>query len=374
MKKNAKKQDKKQVDRNSLAWRANADPVGFFESHVAGEHIDLAHVSADDVALLNNVLSKKKVGDSKFDDPALAKNAMARTLLANIGMLQAWLDAPPDPDRQNESIMLAHDITDRVPGKTGKQPVYVGHGFVNRNTGPRNPKLSHVSSVKTNRVGVVVRRTNTNPDGFEITSAFPMVAPRKDDVTAKGRIVQNERDFMALLKDTFTYQKATPFKRAYMEYACAGSAHMDSRLYTLYTPPMGTGAAAPAGTGMNGENPIAALPPAESILITPNDKHDANPDADKTLRPCVRIYSRPGAPAWARFYRPGQRPLDCADPRTRNKISAFMPELLTAYDGIVAGLPADKRPVPRTYERTSTEMREIQAGPAPEKQAAAMPC
>lgn len=374
MKKNAKKQDKKQVDRNSLAWRANADPVGFFESHVTGEHIDLAHVSADDVALLNNVLSKKKVGDSKFDDPALAKDAMARTLLTNIGVLQAWLDAPPDPDQQNESIMLSHDITDRVPGKTGKQPVYVGHGFVNRNTGPRNPKLSHVSSVKTNRVGVVVRRTNTNPDGFEITSAFPMVAPRKDDVTAKGRIVQNERDFMALLKDTFTYQKATPFKRAYMEYACAGSAHMNSRLYTLYAPPTNTGAAAPAGTGMNGENPIAALPPAESILITPNDKHDANPDADKTLRPCVRIYSRPGAPAWARFYRPGQRPLDCADPRTRNKINAFMPELLAAYDGIVAGLPADKKPVPRTYERTSTEMREVQAGPAPEKQTAAMPC
>lgn len=166
------------------------DPVRFIQSRANLLHIETHY--RKDPALLNNVISGKKFGDSRFINEHTMYDAISVALDENMEDLYDYLH---DPERTDDFIIEC-DVGDYIDT--------VGTGFV-MDSKKKDTFLSYeqkVNACETSGIGMVIRKSNATECGYCIVSAFPATHP----LSLPNAVKIQKDDLSPILKHTWTYQ------------------------------------------------------------------------------------------------------------------------------------------------------------------------
>lgn len=305
-----------------------ANPSKFVRGHMANVHMWEAHEQTSHTRLLNNVLKPGRIGgkygDSQFrrvQNADLGEECVRKLLENNIAAIERYVESyRNDPEGTPDSMLYHMECMAKQPDGT-LIPDYIGFGY--RLVGATKDKygggVTHVEAVKTNAVACIVRPSVDSPDGWEITSAFPMVTPRPAEMTSQTSIKPVEKDFGHILRNTLAYKDANPVLKAYMETTCAGGPK-DPKYRTVYSPKTPT------------------RPPI--IMISPDTKYPGN----DSQYPRVIIYANENPPANARVFLGDDRKFQLGSEKSLKRLKDIDPGLADLYDGIVGKLPDEFRP------------------------------
>ena len=304
------------------------DPKSFIKSHMANVHMWEAHEMTSQVKMLNNILKPGRVGgkfgDSQFrkaQNSDMGEDCLKQLLAYNLPSIQAYVESyKKDPTTVPDSQLFHMEFMFTKPDKT-KVPNYVGQGFrlVGASRGKTDGEITRVEAVKTNAVACIVRPSKDHPDGWEITSAFPMVTPRPSERTAETHIETVERDFQHHLHNTFTYQGASPVLQAYMDITCSGKP-VDPKWRTVYTPETNT------------------RPPM--VTIVPDNKHPENTSS----YPRLTLYANKQPPANANLFLGPNTKVRLGSEKSLKTLQEKAPDIAKIYDQLVQNLPDDYKP------------------------------
>lgn len=305
-----------------------ADPSKFVRGHMANVHMWEAHEQTSHTRLLNNVLKPGRIGgkygDSQFrrvQNADLGEECVRKLLELNIAAIERYVENyRNDPANTPDSMLYHMECMAKQPDGT-LIPDYIGFGY--RLVGATKDKygggVTHVEAVKTNAVACIVRPSVDSPDGWEITSAFPMVTPRPAEMTGQTSIKPVEKNFGHILRNTLAYKDANPVLKAYMETTCAGSPK-DPKYRTVYSPKTPT------------------RPPI--IMISPDTKYPGN----SSQYPRIVIYANENPPANARVFLWNDKKFQLGSEKSLERLRDIDPGLADLYDGIVGKLPDEFRP------------------------------
>ena len=202
------------AERNLL----DQDPELYIARHTLGGHAFRSHVANSPRSLLNNVLSGQKHGDTKFRDAETQNYCMQEVLYNSMREIHNFVAKAQEGEQQ----LFAADFMDPDTGK----PDFIGSGYVTTSSDKAHPYTGEheVNYIESNLAAVVVKKNVNAPDGWEITTAFPMSHPRTDVITPSTSVMRPiNKDFKDLLHQTMTYQKAGPVRKLAMDIKCANN-------------------------------------------------------------------------------------------------------------------------------------------------------
>ena len=285
--------------------------------------------------MLNNILKPGRVGgkygDSQFrriQNADLGENCVKACLIQNFDAIQAYIQKhQEDPSSVRDSELFHMEFTTTKPDGT-KIPDYIGLGY--RLTGAtgkkREGEITGAEMVQTNAVACIIRPSVDNPDGWEITSAFPMVTPRPSEMTKQTSIKKLQKDFEPVLKNTFTYKEANPIMQAYLETTCSGN-QVDPLYRTVYSPKTQT------------------RPPL--IMISQDTRH---PDF-KSEYPRITIYANERPPANASLFLSKDQKIKLGSERSLETLEQADPKMANLYRQFVEKMPDEFRPNGLPYKK-----------------------
>ena len=168
--------------RASLDAGVMLDTVAYFGHHNI-------HSGTSDTDLMNRLLTDV-AENSAFDDETTADSLIEEAMYARMDDIVAWVESAEFGER--------HTIDANFDGEA------IGHGFV------MNRENQTIREYTTDMLRLVLKQDNTNQYGFSLLTAYPsMMTP---DIQPTGR------DLTDIMHQTETYQKASPVKRAYLNY------------------------------------------------------------------------------------------------------------------------------------------------------------
>ena len=166
------------------------DPIRFIESRANMIHIGTHYQK--DAALLNNVVSGKKFGDSRFLNPHVMYDAMSVALDEHLEDIYDYLH-----DNKNTSdFVIEYDAGEYVP--------VVGTGFAMESK-KKSTFLSYeqkINAIETSAIGIVIRKDPVSEYGYSIVSAFPAAHP----MSCPNAVKAKQKDLTPILKETWTCQ------------------------------------------------------------------------------------------------------------------------------------------------------------------------
>ena len=166
------------------------DPIRFIESRANMIHIG-THYQRD-AALLNNVVSGKKFGDSRFLNPHVMYDAMSVALDEHLEDIYDYLH----DDKNTSDFVIEYDAGEYVP--------VVGTGFAMESK-KKSTFLSYeqkINAIETSAIGIVIRKDPVSEYGYSIVSAFPAAHP----MSCPNAVKAKQKDLTPILKETWTYQ------------------------------------------------------------------------------------------------------------------------------------------------------------------------
>lgn len=186
------------------------DPLSYIKQHTIKGHAFESHVATNETLLLDNVISGRKLGDTKFASEELQNHCIHEVLYNQMENLQEWVRKAKPGDK----VLYAADFTDE-----NGDPEIIGTGFLSDASSKyRNCSGSAgVSFIESNLAGVVIKRNPDAPDGWEITTAFPMSYPTPELCTEDTVIRMPKRDFSSTLHKTATYKAAPNLQKLYLD-------------------------------------------------------------------------------------------------------------------------------------------------------------
>ena len=194
------------------------DPEQYIARHTLYGHAFQSHVANSPRSLLNNVLSGQKHGDTRFRDVETQNYCMQEILYNYMREIHDFVKKA----KNGEQRLFAADFMQLDTD----QPDYIGTGFVTTSADKKRPYSGdyQVNYIESNLAAVVVKKNPEAPDGWEITTAFPMSHPRNDVVTPSTHIRRPpDKNFKELLHQTASYQKASPVCKLAMDLKCANN-------------------------------------------------------------------------------------------------------------------------------------------------------
>lgn len=306
------------------------NPSKFILDHMANRHMWEAHEETHPTKMLNNVLKPGRIG-GKFADTQfrrvqnmdLGEDCIKKLLIQHFDAIQAYIQKyNQNPEETPDSALFPMTFTFTRPD--GRRiPDYIGTGYRLTSEislpGRKNGEITGVELVKTNQVGCIIRPSKDNPDGWEISSAFPMASPREAEITPETSIQRVEKDFRPTLHKTFTYQNANPIMQAYLNVTCSGN-KIDPKYRTVYSPK------------------TDRRPPI--IMITPNFKHPEY----KSDYPRITVYANTNPPANATLFLSQDKKMKLGTEKSLAILEQTDPEMFRIYNQITEGMPEEFRP------------------------------
>lgn len=202
---------KQKVKRADAARRElDGNPESYIKRHTIKGHAFESHVAISETEVLDNVVSGRKLGDTKFTSEAVQNYCIQEVLYKHMQNIQEWArTAKPD-----ERILYAADFLDE-----NDEPNMIGSGFISDATDKKKncTGSAGVNYIESNIAGVVIKKNPEAPDGWEITTAFPMSYPTPDVCTKETVIATPRRDFSKVLHRTPTYQQAPDIQKLYLD-------------------------------------------------------------------------------------------------------------------------------------------------------------
>ena len=150
------------------------DPIRFIESRANMIHIGTHYQK--DAALLNNVVSGKKFGDSRFLNPHVMYDAMSVALDEHLEDIYDYLH-----DDRNTSDFVAME--------SRKKSTFLSYE-------------QKINAIETSAIGIVIRKDPVSEYGYSIVSAFPAAHP----MSCPNAVKAKQKDLTPILKETWTYQ------------------------------------------------------------------------------------------------------------------------------------------------------------------------
>lgn len=333
------------------------DPDEFIADHMANRHMWETHEATSQARMLNNVLKPGRVGgkfgDSQFrraQNTDLGTACVKKCLEYNLhniyryaqlyqdnGMKTTMTGGQVESRLFHTEIMANHTDGTRIPD-------YIGFGFRMAGRVAREKKqqgeIAGVEAVKTNSVACIIRATDTHPDGWEITSAFPMVTPRETELTESTSIQRVEKNFENQLHNTFTYQSADPVSKAYMDVMCSGKP-LDPKYRVIHSPK------------------TDRRPPMVTIT---RDNMGGTVDV---RYPTVLLYANQNPPANATLLLGPNEKLSLGSQESIERLRSVEPGIAGIYESITEAMPDEFRPVakPRPLFRNRTPSPSPTASP-----------
>lgn len=322
-----------------------ANPEKFIADHMANQHMWEDHELTSKTKMLNNVLKpgryNGKYGDSQFrrvQNADLGADCVRDCLIKHFDAITRYVTQYHDNPEGLSSTQLYHmEFTSTRPDGQ-KIPNYVGMGY--RLAGATSKKfegeITGIEAVKTNAVACIIRPTKTNPDGWEITSAFPMVTPRQTEITDETSIQRLDKDFEYQLHKTITYQNADPIMQAYLDTACSGKP-VDPKYRIVYSPK------------------TDKRPPM--ITICKNNKNPEN----KSNYPMILLYANPNPPANATLLLNTDKKVRMGGTKSMEDLKNADPKMAEIYEAIIEKIPEEFRPVEKPVSQRRPENRKPKA-------------
>ena len=204
------------------------NPEQYIARHTFHGHAFQSHVANSPRSLLNNVLTGQKHGDTRFRDAETQNYCMQEILYNAMREIHDFVKTAPN----GEQKLFAADFMDLETDL----PDYIGSGYVTTSPDKKRPFSGdhQVNYIESNLAAVVIKKNVDAPDGWEITTAFPMSHPRTDVVTPSTSIKRPpDKNFKELMHQTIAYQNANPVRRLAMDLKCANN-RQSKRFMTTY--------------------------------------------------------------------------------------------------------------------------------------------
>ena len=306
-----------------------ANPKKFIADHMANLHMWEEHEATTQTHMLNNVLKPGrfggKFGDSQFrrvQNFDLGEDCVKQVLMHNFKAIQDYVTQyHKDPTGLDASSLFHLEFTSTRPDGT-KIHDYIGMGY--RLTGGTSKRFSGeitgVEAVKTNTAACIIRPTTTHPDGWEITSAFPMVTPRPNELAENTSIKKLDKDFSHQLKKTRTYKEADPIMQAYLDTACSGKP-IDPKYRVVYSPK------------------TDKRPPMITIGL------DNKNWRTESAYPTILLYANPNPPANATLLLSPAKKLRMGSQQSLEQLKQADPGMAKIYEEIIEKIPEEFRPI-----------------------------
>lgn len=218
----AEKAAKLHAQREKQALDKN--PQGYIAKHTISGHSFENHVANSHRSLLNNVLTGWKRGDAAFADAETQAFCTQELLYEKMRDIHNFVHSTKVPNGKTQIFAMA--FSDPETG----EPKYIGDGYIS-DTLDKKKNVSGkygVGYAKTNAAAIVVKKNFRAPDGWEITTVYPIlqienVYQLQGQDLSKASIIRPEKDFKGVLHETEAYQEASPAKKLFMDKACSSN-------------------------------------------------------------------------------------------------------------------------------------------------------
>lgn len=176
--------------------RAAIDAANFLSTIKAKGHADI-HVQQSDIDSMERLLSRDTSDSSTFPDADIADYCINETLYQNANQIETWLANNANTELQPLHANFDPELSDAA---------CTGHGFA------MDKSTKTIKEYEAHDATVILRKDRTNGYGFTMVTAYPNITT--DEAVPTGR------DIRDIVRQTPTYQKASPLGKTHLEHRC----------------------------------------------------------------------------------------------------------------------------------------------------------
>ena len=172
----------------------HADPQAYIDQNSNMSHVNDEHIDATDITMLNNVLTGRKYGDTRFLNDTTMYQAIAYALDDKMDEIADFV-----LNSMDDEMVIEWSDPNKIP--------VIGTGFLAESKKKENVLQynQRIRTIQTSCLGLVLKRTDDTMAGFTIKSAFPAAHPT-DPMLRHDAIKSTRKDITPLLVNTNFYR------------------------------------------------------------------------------------------------------------------------------------------------------------------------